>query len=58
MRFARRLIFNATDEPHLAASQDFASIVALSESNHCVALALPVSEQLTTQSTGRASGTH
>ncbi len=44
--------------PHPAATQDFAWIDALSESNLCVPLALPVSEQLRTQSTGKASGTH
>jgi hypothetical protein len=31
---------------------------AWSESNLCVPRALPVSEQLRTQSTGKASGTH
>jgi len=40
------------------AVQDFAWSDALSESNLCVPLALPVSEQLRTQTTGKASGTH
>ena len=40
------------------AVQDFTWIDALSESNLCVPLALPVSEQFWTQSTGKASGTH
>jgi hypothetical protein len=36
----------------------FAWIDSLSESNLCVALALPVSEHLRTPSTGKASATH
>jgi hypothetical protein len=40
------------------AHEHFAWIDALSESNLCVALALPVSEHLRTPSTGKASATH
>jgi hypothetical protein len=40
------------------AYEHFAWIDALSESNLCVALALPVSEYLRTPSTGKASATH
>ena len=46
------------EKPSPVATRDFAWIDALSESNLCVPLALPVSEQLKTQNTGKASGTH